>query len=243
MTQCRQQLPALRQHSMGLFICSWVSVVNMPAHSALVQVSVMCAHRPGGGRCSDCWRLPAADQKGYYEIFAVNPCRSPQVVEVVDIQPVPGSCVQQSNAQTGELRFLHGGAWAVSARERCQPPRGSSLPPAGSGPVAQTGAACQGVGPPRRGSSLLSCDRPKHGRMVLQQCSMLCCDVFSGRPSIRCVKDRTEAWQAHARGGPMCAPLNCTSQQPPSCPWKCIPARPVACRKRAGDCVRRELDR
>jgi hypothetical protein len=93
------------------------------------------------------WVSVAAEQKrGYYEIFDVNPCRTPQVVEVVDIQPVPGSCVQESNAQTGELQFLHGGAWG-----QCQP---------GSGPQGQ----------PRRGRSLPGCDQstPSQSRTVLQ---------------------------------------------------------------------------
>ena len=88
----------------------------------------MCAHPTGRGVCDDCWRLPAAARwGGIYAINAVNPCRNPQVVEVLDMVPVPGSTIQQSNSQTGERQSMHGGAWEGSAREWASHADGSDL--------------------------------------------------------------------------------------------------------------------
>ena len=101
-------------------MCSCVLVVNMPAYAQCIGAWVMSSMgvlTPRGMvRAIDCWRLPAAGDKGTYVITDVNPCRNPTVDMVIDIQPLnPSTTVQQSNAQSGEQRFLHRGTWAVSA--------------------------------------------------------------------------------------------------------------------------------
>ena len=110
-----------------------VSVVNMPACAVRTvhwfRWWAWCAPTPWGMvRGIDCCLLPGAAQGAYYNIDIVNPCRTPVVSEIVDIQPVPESTVQESNAQTGERQFLHVWAGAASARERASLADESSLP-------------------------------------------------------------------------------------------------------------------
>jgi len=88
----------------------------------------VCVRTPRGAGCvmTAGWWLPAAGISGRYLITTVNPCNNPTAVEVVDIEAVPGSTAQVSNAMTGERQ-----CGRTAGRGQVQP---------GSGPVTQMGA-------------------------------------------------------------------------------------------------------